>query len=331
MRDPINLTQPPIVGRGGLSFRRDRPERAITSSYVRNLPLTERDRQMLRYLGEIGYATTDQLTRLFWPGRVLRTASRRLLRLWEMWVLDRQPFYLLPDYGFPRQLAYMLGRAGVKMLTDVDENARQRDGTLLMAHNVLLGEAIIRLTEKARSLGPGHSLSFHGEAATCTAFQWHDKWIRMRPDGLALAEYVDGTEQKEVSFYLEFDRSTQPVRHFVGKMRQYEFYLRSHEWKKELPAFPGILVVVWTRCRPKEEESPEEVVSRRQTIAEKRLGRIVEELLSATRGTAHGLRWFCQRLDLVGEAPWRVVTSQGVRQAPPFFSKDGAEPRSARD
>lgn len=320
--ESINLARAPASRPGGLHYCRERPDVPITPSYVRNLPLVERDRRIVRYLGQIGYATTDQLARLFWPGRLVRTASRRLLKLWKMWVLDRQPSYQLPAFGYPAQLVYMVGRAGVKMLRDIDENARRRDGTLLMAHNVLLGEAVVRLTEAARRLGTGHGLSFSGEPAVTTSFKWNDMWVRMRPDGLI--RFVVGG--REIPFYVEFDLGTQPVSHFALKARQYELYRRTDAWRVKRAVFPGVLVILWARYQTEEGGLPEEASARRQSIVAARLDRAVEQLDDVTRH--QGLRWFCQRLDLVGDAPWRVVTSSGVRRAPALFSAD--EPAVSR-
>lgn len=313
-RESVNLTRTPPARPGGLNHCRERPDVPITPSYVRNLPLVERDRHIVRYLGEIGYATTRQLARLFWPGRLVGTASRRLLKLWRLWVLDRQPCHRLPDFGLRAQLVYMPGRAGVKMLRDVDENARRPSGTLLMAHNVLLGEAVVRLTEGARRRGPGCGLSFCGEGAVGTAFKWNDDWVRMRPDGL-ISFQIEG---REMPFYVEFDRDTRPVSHFAAKARVYELYRRTDHWRRRHATFPGVLVVVWTDYHAEEGESPEETAGHRRQMAADRLERIIEQLAGATRH--RGLGWFCQRLDLVGQAPWRVVTADGLRQAPPFFT-----------
>lgn len=314
--ESLNLTEMPSGQPGGLNYCRDRPDAAVTSSYVRNLPLMERDREIVRYLGEIGFATTDQLARLFWPGRLVRTASRRLLKLWRMWVLDRQPCYRLPRFGYPAQLVYMTGRAGVKMLRDVDGNARRRDGTLLMAHNVLLGEAVVRLAETARRVGAKCRLGFRGEGAVATSFKWNEYWVRMRPDGL-IRLAVKG---RDVPFFVEFDRGTQPASHFAVKARQYELYRRTDAWRARYASFPGVMVVVWAGHQAEKGESPEDTAARRRKIAGERLDRVIEQLDAATRHQR--LRWFCQRLDLVGRAPWRVVTSEGLRRAPPLFSGD---------
>jgi hypothetical protein len=315
-RGSFGLANPSQVRRGGLNFRRERPEVSITPSYVRGLYLNDRDRAVVRFLSEIGYATTDQLRRMFWPDNAPQTASGRLLDLWEMWVLDRQPFYQLPDYGVAPQLVYMLGRAGVKMLQDLDENVTRRDGTLLMGHNVMLGEAVVRLVETARALGDGHDVSFLGEAAAYTAFKWEGQWARMRPDGLIYLE-VDG---KELPFYVEFDRGTRPLDHVIGKVKQYDLYRRSKDWKRERRVFPGIMVVVWTRYSC-DGLSAEAAAERRRAKAQRRLDGVIERLQKMTRQS--GLRWFCQRLDLVGKKPWRVVTADGLKQAPAFFTRNG--------
>lgn len=313
-RGSFNLASPPrIIGANSINYRDERPEVSVTSSYVRSLYLTERDRAILRLLSEIGYATTGQLKRLFWQDRSLQVVSKRLLSLWEKWVLDRQPFYRAGDYGVPRQLVYMLGRAGVRILQDLDQNVTQRDGTLLMPHNVLLCEALVKLVEKARQLGEGHNVNFYGEAAARTAFKWEGNWVKMRPDGLVYLE-ADG---KEIPFYVEFDRNTSPISHMIGKVKQYSLYRRSDNWKMDHRVFPAILLIVWSKYEV-DGLSEEEAADRRRTRAQRRLDALIEYLQEAIKRT--NLRWFCQRLDLVGLEPWRVVTRNGMKRSPPFFT-----------
>jgi hypothetical protein len=315
-RGSFGLATAPSVRRGGLNYEHERPELSITPSYLRGLYLNERDRALLRLVAEVGYATTDQLTRLFWHDKSPQTASKRLLKLWKDWVLDRQPFYRLPDYGLQAQLVYMLGRAGVKMLQDVDENVTRREGTLLMPHDVLLCEAVVRLVETARTMGDGHDVSFYGEAATYTAFQWENRWVKMRPDGFV---YLTGNG-KEYPFYVELDRNTRPIDHLLGKAKQYELYRRSGEWKRERSRFPAIMVIVWTKYAMREGLSSEEAAERRQARAQRRLNDVVRRLKKIHR---KGLTWFCQRLDRVGREPWHVLISEGVKRAPPFITRNG--------
>jgi hypothetical protein len=281
--------------------------------------LTDRDRALLRFVAEIGYATTDQLRRLFWAHTARQKASERLLSLWEKWVLDRQPFYQAGDYGISPQLVYMLGRAGVKSIQDLDENITQRDGSILMPHNVLLCEAIVKLVEAARELGEGYNVNFYGEMVAQAVFRWDGSWARMRPDGLVYLE-VNG---KELPFYVEFDRDTRPVSHMLAKVKQYSLYRKSHEWKKQHRVFPSILLVTWSKYEMHNGLSNEEAEERRRARAQRRLDALIDCVKDLTRNT--NLRWFCQRLDCVGREPWRVVTPNGMKKSPPFFTHQGGE------
>jgi len=318
-RGSFGLATPPRLACEGKSFyyRDERPEVSITPSYVRSLYLTDRDRAVLRFLSEVGYATTDQLRRLFWPHDTgtSHIASKRLLSLWKKWVLDRQPFQRAGDYGLSPQLVYMLGRAGVRILQDLDETVTQREGMLLVPHNVLLGEAIVKLAEAARDLGEGYNVNFYGEAAAREVFKWDGNWVKMRPDGLVDLE----VEGKELPFYVEFDRDTHPISHVVAKVKQYSLYRKSNSWKQKRKVFPNILLVVWSKYELGDGLSKEEAAERRRAKAQRRLDDLIECLQDTIRYTK--LRWFCQRLDLVGKEPWRVVTADGMKQSPPFFTR----------
>ncbi len=47
-------------------------------NYKQNVLATERDRDLIRFLGEHGCATTAQIAQLYWPGRKVRTCAERL-------------------------------------------------------------------------------------------------------------------------------------------------------------------------------------------------------------------------------------------------------------
>lgn len=316
-RGSFGLVRPPrSCSQRDFECRRQRPKVSITASYARGLFLNGRDRAIIRFVSEIGYATTRQLRRLFWDDNAPRAAAERLLELWRLWVLDRQPFFRLSDYGLRPQLVYMLGRAGVKMMRDLDDNVTRRRGTLLMPHNVLLCEALVRLVEAARATNRQHNLNFYGEAVSRATFKWDGQWIKMRPDGLIDLQL----EGQDLPFYVEFDRNTRPISHFSGKVKQYGLYRRSKEWKSRYSVFPGILVIVWSKYQV-DGLSEDEAADRRGGRVQRRLDGIIKHLQSATRDPA--LRWFCQRLDLVGKAPWHVVTADGLKRAPAFFTHKG--------
>ncbi len=118
---------------------------------------------------------------------------------------------------------------------------------------------------------------------------------------------------------MEFDRDTHPISHVVAKVKQYSLYRKSNSWKQKRKVFPNILLVVWSKYELGDGLSKEEAAERRRAKAQRRLDDLIECLQDTIRYTK--LRWFCQRLDLVGKEPWRVVTADGMKQSPPFFTR----------
>ena len=81
-----------------------------------------------------------------------------------------------------------------------------------------------------------------GAASECR-YPDHERWHSLRPD--AIGEYQAG--EQRVRFWLEWDRATMGTRDLVAKFRTYTQYVTSHEWCKEQPAMPYLLVVVPSR------------------------------------------------------------------------------------
>ena len=70
-------------------------------------------------------------------------------------------------------------------------------------------------------------------------YQVGEQWYNFRPD--ALAEYRVG--QRQVRFWLEWDRGTMNVRDLAVKFSSYASYIASHEWAREHSMLPVLICV----------------------------------------------------------------------------------------
>jgi hypothetical protein len=278
-----------------LSYSTVRPEVAISRAYVRSLRLTNRDRQIIRFIGEMGYATTDQIARL-WFGHVTRPrrgANKRLKDLWEMHLLDRNPDAALERYGLPVQLIYMLGRAGATLLSEepTAPNHIRRPG-FLMTHNVLLTEAAVRLTTACWDAGT-YKLVVRGEQYQ--SFEWNGRAVKLRPDGL----FCLRSEGREIPFFVELDTGTKGLDSFLTTRLQYELYYRSETWRDLHRRFPGVLIVC---CR-----AGSDADSRHRRAC--RRAEQVLELIREHRDQV-GVQWFFTTLDDVASGRWQALVER---------------------
>jgi hypothetical protein len=298
-----------------LNFKQERPDVAITPEYVRELPLTARDRGILNFLDEVGYGTTDQLGRLFYAHtqNPTKQASRRLLRLWNLHVLDRMVGDGLPKYGLSKQLVYSLGRAGLLVVKEQDDpgsQRRKRRGSGLLKHNTLLGHGLVQMWEQARDLSTCR-LRFYGERGTYTTFTYQQRRVKMRPDGLIYQS--DDTNGQERVFFVELDTGTREVSSYQTKIRQYELFFASEQWKDHYPVFPAILVWIWSSYDSQHPEG----VKRRQAKAERRLENVIEYIQQQRKRTR--VLWFFARLDQAGHGPWKaLVQNNEIKRADLF-------------
>lgn len=287
-----------------LRRKTDRPDVRVTPDYLRNLPLYERDRDLVRYLGEIGYATTDQLARMFFAHtrQPLKQAQARLLQLWQWRLLDRAPGSGLEKYGIHAQLVYSPGEAGLLMLSEDDPEGhklRKRRGTNLMYHNVLLSEALTGMADIIQD--SDYDLIFYGERGVYTTFQWQERVVKMRPDGLL---YIEGA-QKELPLFLELDTGMRAVDSFRAKVLQYDLYFRSNAWKTQYGMFPGVGVIVWAAHSQPGWNEPARIDK-----AERRLVQTMEYIKKQHPDPT--VRWMFARLDQACTGKWLVLDRQGA-------------------
>lgn len=282
----------------------DRPEVSVNRDYVNELALSPRDHALLDYLAEVRYATTEQLARLCFAYTTdpPRQAARRLRQLWEIHVLDRVPGAMLLAYGLRQQLVYSLGAAGVLLIFG-DEKVRYQRGTHLLAHNVLLSEAIVAAARVAPIAG--WEIFFHGERKVQAAFQIESgRWVRMRPDGLLRLQRR--SDMLELSFWVEMDVATE-IDAYVQKLTQYEQYYKSNAWRETYKTCPSIVVIV---------AATGDKLAERVERAQLRLERILELVRERRR---EPLVWYFTTLADFGTGQWVGLDAQGNRRLAQFF------------
>ena len=285
-------------GSHSLRHKTERPHADVTPDYVQSLSLRGADRELVRYLGEVGYATTEQVRQLFYPlhKQSLKAARQRLTQLWEWHLLDRVPCTGLEKYGLQPQLVYSLGKAGNLMLAESDAEGaklrKRRGTTMLMLHNLLIGEWLVGLGQTGREQG-GWDYQFFGERGTAVQFEHHERRIKMRPDGLLVLN--NEVADVEIPLFIEMDTSMRELDHFRIKTAQYNAYFASRAWVSRFEVFPYVAVIVWSALAPEGRES-DAANKKRQELTNLRIERIASKIKGAGKWT-QGYTWLFARLD----------------------------------
>jgi hypothetical protein len=286
-----------------LRCKTQRPNVDVTSEYIHLLNLGESDKDLVRHLGELGYATTEQVSQMCYTlhKRPIKSAQKRLTQLWERHVLDREPCTGLEKYDIQPQLAYSLGKAGNMILSESDpEGSKKRkpSGKLLMLHNLLLGELLGGLSDFGSKTG--WEYEFFGERGAAVQFEYNERRIKMRPDGLL---YLNNEEEDiEIPLFIELDTSMRNIDHFRGKVIQYNSYFASNKWKLRFEKFPYVAVVVWGKAEPGEEK-------KRLRLADIRLQRIIAKVKGDGKWT-QGYNWLFARLDHAKRGQFSMLTAK---------------------
>ncbi len=180
--------------------------------------LTGRDRQLLALLGEHQVLTTSQLTRLAFPSRAM--AQRRLLRLYQLGVLDRFRWYQTvgsQDWHYTTGLLGAELLAAARAATPPRPSEQHRRISRLaasprLAHLLGINEVFSGLAGHART-HPGAALDAWWPERRCAE---HYSTL-VRPDG-----YGQWTQAgRRVEFFLEYDTGTEPLTRVVAKLAGY--------------------------------------------------------------------------------------------------------------
>ena len=100
--------------------------------------------------------------------------------------------------------------------------------------------SLSQAASQERLQGREHRLLWWETGAACERrYRDHERWHNLRPD--AGAEYQAG--ERQVRFWLEWDRATMGTRDLVAKFRTYAHYVTSREWFKEKEVLPHLLVI----------------------------------------------------------------------------------------
>jgi hypothetical protein len=281
---------------------------SVTSQYLSQLSLNVRDKQLVRYLSEIGYATSKQLERLFFSylshSRV--QACRRLLQLWQWHMLERTVGSGLAVYGIPTQLVYSPGPAGILMLSEEDAEGGKRyrrRGPVMLQHNVLLGEALANIDQTVDERG--WTYSFYGEQGAYIQFQDESRWVKLRPDGLLFLRHP--MQSIDRALLLEMDTSGRETETYTAKIYQYELYhAKRSAWQPRHVAFPYVGIIVWAADAIGLGDKAHE---HRVALAEARLQRVMQWIGAKRKDT--GIRWLFARLDQVAADEWRGLDEKG--------------------
>jgi Replication-relaxation len=120
--------------------------------------LSDRDREVLRFVHDNRFATGHQLVRRFWQtsdqaSAGARAGRRALKRLVDLRVLSTLPRRIGGIRTGSQGLVYAVGHAGVRLLAvrGVSGARVELPGTLHLAHTVATTELTVRLTEAERA------------------------------------------------------------------------------------------------------------------------------------------------------------------------------------
>jgi Replication-relaxation len=184
--------------------------------------LTDRDRAILRLVGEHRVFTTDQLAQVFFHS--LDRAEHRLRELTDAGALARfRPYRRHGEGSAP--FHYVLGSLGAAVLAAEQGSEPGRlgyrpDKALQVAHSQRLGHTVgvngffTALAASARQQPPGRAtLAVWWSERRCA-----DRWGSIvRPDAYGRWREDD----RQVDFFLEYDRGTEPLDRLGAKLAGY--------------------------------------------------------------------------------------------------------------
>jgi len=201
--------------------------------------LRQRDLGIVRDVWRYHFLTTEQIRELWWPGKSVQAARRRLVKLFRGGYLERFRPYS-PRGSF--EWTYFLSAAGHRLLRDlgvVDPSARFKPRNVFdyghAVHDVQLNAWVLAYR---RRLGP-ELLEWSGEqhisappAARQRQLRLEDDWSiedLRDPDARpvvpdATLEIGDATAQGPRLFLLEYDRTSRTDKNY-DKFRRYDGFL----------------------------------------------------------------------------------------------------------
>jgi hypothetical protein len=211
----------PRSGRGGPSRRRSMADQLAALAGR----LTDRDRAILRLVGEHRVFTTHQLTQVFFHSQ--DRAEHRLRELTQARALARfRPQRRHGEGSAP--FHYLLGPLGAAVLAaeqgiELRRLGYRADKALAIAHGQRLAHVIGVNGFFTALAASARQQRAQGASSATLVVWWSERrcthqWGRLvRPDGYGRWREGD----REVDFFLEFDRGTEPLERLVAKLGAY--------------------------------------------------------------------------------------------------------------
>jgi hypothetical protein len=203
---------------------------------MRPLPsvsLTSRDRAILDRLAEHEPFTTSELRLLFFTG--IRTCRARLKLLEDSRLLCRV-YPARSNRGGKSEPLWFLSPHGRRM---IDAPVRRMPALSIpdLDHRRAVARFFLSLVERSLSRGGEGLYTWYGETQAAAGVGGGP----LRPDGYGRYLFPDG----ELTFYLELDRGTEPVKRVAAKLTGYERALANDPESR----YANILLVCHSRRR----------------------------------------------------------------------------------
>jgi hypothetical protein len=208
--------------------------------------LSDRDREVLRFVHDSRFATGHQLVRHFWQtsdqaSAGARAARRALKRLVDRRVLTTLPRRIGGIRTGSQGLVYGTGRAGVRLLAvqGVAESRVDVPGTLHLTHTLATTELAVRLAEAERA-GDVELIEVQQEPACWRSFPGAGGAARMLKPDLFIRLGAGALEDRWI---VEVDLGSESGRTLARKAAIYLEHYRSGREQHEYGVYPRLL---WT-------------------------------------------------------------------------------------
>lgn len=219
--------------------------------------LSDRDRQVLALVSEVGLASARQIERACFPagpGSALsatRRCRRVLARLTDSHHLRRLQRRIGGARSGSSGYLYRLGSQGRRALGLPGRGPRHEPGDRFIAHQLAISEIHVRLREAERH-GRLSNLALAHEPACWRRFLDGHERQTLKPDLEIALTTADGWALR---WWLEVDQATEHRTTLVTKCRRYERYWHSGAELQHHPVFPRVLWSVPNERRAAEVQS----------------------------------------------------------------------------
>jgi hypothetical protein len=208
--------------------------------------LSDRDREVLRFVHDSRFATGQQLVRRFWQtsdqaSAGARAARRALKRLVDLRVLTTLPRRIGGVRTGSQGFVYGTGRAGVRLLIARGVSGTRLDvpGTLHLAHTLATTELTVRLAEAERA-GDLEVIEVRQEPACWRSFPGLGGARRALKPDLSVRLGVGALEDR---WMIEVDLGSESGRTLARKAAIYREHYQSGREQHDHGVYPRML---WT-------------------------------------------------------------------------------------